>query len=102
MEIDRRSFLKMSLAAGAAASLDMKFFSYAGAAVASKEAGVETPNELRSLINREPLTEGGDDLYWPVTQAPIGSDVFTGDNPKVMDDDAETEDPEVEEEEDAE
>ena len=42
MEIDRRSFIKMSLAAGAAASLDMKFFSYAGAAVASKEAGVET------------------------------------------------------------
>ena len=42
MEIDRRSFLKMSLAAGAAASLDMKFFSYAGAAVASKEAGLET------------------------------------------------------------
>ena len=42
MEIDRRSFLKMSLAAGAVASLDMKFFSYAGAAAASKEAGLET------------------------------------------------------------
>ncbi len=50
-----------------------------------REAGVETPNELRSLINREPISEGGDDLYWPVTQAPIGSDVFTGDNPEVMD-----------------
>jgi len=42
MEINRRSFLKMSLAAGAAASLDMKFFNYAGAAVASKEKEVET------------------------------------------------------------
>ena len=42
MEINRRSFLKMSLAAGAAASLDMKFFSYAGAATASKDAGIET------------------------------------------------------------
>lgn len=42
MEIDRRSFLKMSLAAGAVASLDMKFFSYVGAAAASKEAGLET------------------------------------------------------------
>jgi len=42
MELNRRSFLKMSLAAGAAASLDMKFFSYVGAAAASKEAGLET------------------------------------------------------------
>ena len=42
MEIDRRSFLKMSLAAGAVASLDMKFFSYVGAAAASKEAELET------------------------------------------------------------
>jgi len=53
-----------------------------------KDAGVETPNELRSLLNREPIAEGGDELYWPVTQAPIGSDVFTGDNPSVMDDES--------------
>lgn len=57
-----------------------------------KDAGVETPNELRELINREPLSEGGDDLYWPVTQAPVGSDVFTGDNPRVLDEDADPED----------
>jgi len=50
-----------------------------------REAGVETPNELRSLINREPLREGGDELYWTVTQAPIGSDAFTDDNPEVID-----------------
>jgi nitrate reductase alpha subunit len=42
MELNRRSFLKMSLAAGAATSLDMKFFNYAGAEAASQEAGVET------------------------------------------------------------
>ena len=50
-----------------------------------KEAGVETPNELRSLINREPLTQGGDDLYLPATMIPIASDQFTDDNPEVMD-----------------
>jgi len=42
MELNRRSFLKMSLAAGAATSLDMKFFNYAGAEAASQETGVET------------------------------------------------------------
>lgn len=42
MEIDRRSFLKMSVAAGAAASLDMKFFSYTGEAAASQKTGAET------------------------------------------------------------
>ena len=50
-----------------------------------KEAGVETPNELRSLINREPLGPEGDELYWPVGEAPISSDVFTADNPEVVD-----------------
>ncbi len=42
MELNRRSFMKMSLAAGTAASLDMKFFSYAGAEAASQKTGVET------------------------------------------------------------
>lgn len=56
-----------------------------------KEAGVETPNELRQIINREPVAEGGDDLYWNVTQAPIGSDVFTQDNPRIVDDDLQPE-----------
>ncbi len=55
-----------------------------------KEAGVETINELRQLINREPIDEGGDDVLWPVTQAPIGSDIFTADNPRVLDDESQS------------
>ncbi|RTZ96367.1 MAG: molybdopterin oxidoreductase [Deltaproteobacteria bacterium] len=42
MEVNRRSFLKMGLASGAAASLDLKFFRYAGAEAASGETGAET------------------------------------------------------------
>ena len=42
MELNRRSFLKMGLAASAAASLDMKFFRYTGDAIASQQTGGET------------------------------------------------------------
>jgi len=42
MELNRRSFLKMGLAASAAASLDMKFFRYTGDATASQQTGGET------------------------------------------------------------
>ena len=42
MELNRRSFLKMGLAASAAASLDMKFFRYTGDAIASQQTGSET------------------------------------------------------------
>jgi len=37
MEQNRRSFLKMGLAAGAASALEMKFLRYAGDAAASQE-----------------------------------------------------------------
>jgi nitrate reductase alpha subunit len=42
MELNRRSFLKMGLAASAAASLDMKFFRYTKDAIASQQTGGET------------------------------------------------------------
>jgi anaerobic selenocysteine-containing dehydrogenase len=37
MELNRRAFLKMGLAVGATASLDMKFFRYVGGAIASQQ-----------------------------------------------------------------
>ena len=42
MNLNRRSFLKMSMAAGAASALDLKFFRYVGDAVASQETAGET------------------------------------------------------------
>lgn len=45
-----------------------------------KAIGVETDNELRSLLpNREPL-KGGDVLYRRATDVPVGQDLFTDDN----------------------
>lgn len=56
-----------------------------------KEIGVETPDEMRALLGREPLVSGGNYLYYPAGVVPIGSDAYTTDNsPKeeetVMDD----------------
>lgn len=47
-----------------------------------REANTETTNELRDTINREEI-EGGDILFMPATQIPIGSDQFTDDNTDV-------------------
>lgn len=44
-----------------------------------KELGLETDNELRSMIGREPY-EGGDIHYKNATLVPVGSDLFTSDN----------------------
>jgi len=45
-----------------------------------QEIGVETDNELRSLLpNREPV-EGGDVLYKSSNFLPIGTDLYTDDN----------------------
>jgi HK97 family phage portal protein len=45
-----------------------------------KNIGVETPNELRSLLpNREPIP-GGDDIYHRASDVPIGTDIYTDDN----------------------
>ena len=45
-----------------------------------RKIGVETDNELRSLLpNREPY-EGGDIKYQPANLVPIGTDLFTEDN----------------------
>ncbi len=45
-----------------------------------RQIGVETINESRALLGREPLDEGGDQLYQPATLIPVGSDLFTDDN----------------------
>jgi HK97 family phage portal protein len=52
--------------------------------------GIETTNELRGQIGREPI-EGGDILYQPANLVPVGSDIFTDDNAPdvVVDEDAE-------------
>ncbi|MCP4553694.1 MAG: hypothetical protein GY834_17005 [Bacteroidetes bacterium] len=43
-----------------------------------KDIGIETPDELRSLLpNRDPLTTGGDVVYQSATMIPIGSDPFS-------------------------
>lgn len=43
------------------------------------QSRVLTVNEIRSKLGYEPIS-GGDDLYQPLTLAPIGSDQFTDDN----------------------
>lgn len=51
-----------------------------------KQVNVETPNELRQLLQgREPL-EGADDLLVPANLVPAGSDIFTNDEPNADDD----------------
>lgn len=42
---------------------------------------IETDNELRGMIGREPY-EGGDQVYKPATLIPVGSDLFTEDLPR--------------------
>jgi len=53
---------------------------------------LETINELRSGMGREPISEGGDKLYQPANLIEVGSDLFSDDNvivpdSKVVDDD---------------
>lgn len=43
--------------------------------------GVETDNEMRALLGREPY-EGGDVVFKPASMLPVGSDLFTADNPE--------------------
>ncbi len=45
-----------------------------------KQIGIETIDELRAFIGREPLAEGGDVLYQNSTLIPVGTDIFTMDN----------------------
>lgn len=50
------------------------------------QLGIETDNELRALIGREPY-QGGDTHYKPASSVPVGSDLFTEDNdPDVIED----------------
>lgn len=44
-----------------------------------KELGIETINELRTLIGREEV-DGGNEVLVPATMVPAGTDVFTEDN----------------------
>lgn len=45
-----------------------------------KELRIETINEMRADIGREPL-DGGDDVYISATEVPIGTDPFAGTEP---------------------
>jgi HK97 family phage portal protein len=54
-----------------------------------RKINIETTNELRSLMpNREPI-EGGNVLYQPATLVPVGTDLFTEDNPDTPEEDIE-------------
>lgn len=44
-----------------------------------KEIGIETDNELRGILGREPYA-GGDVMYKPSSEIPIGTDVLTTDD----------------------
>ena len=44
------------------------------------EIGIETTNELRGIMNREPLDAGGDVIYQSSSMIPLGTDLFTDDN----------------------
>lgn len=51
-----------------------------------KSIGVETDNEIRALMGREPY-ENGDVVLKPANLIPAGSDVFTADNaPEILED----------------
>jgi phage portal protein BeeE len=53
-----------------------------------KDIGLETDNELRAMIGREPYA-GGDVHYKPSSSIPVGQDIFTDDNaPDVVEDPA--------------
>jgi len=44
-----------------------------------RELNIETTNEMRAMLGREPI-EGGDTVLAPATMIPIGTDLFTEDN----------------------
>lgn len=46
-----------------------------------KDLAIETTNELRSMIGREAV-QGGDNVLAPANLIPIGSDLFTNDEPQ--------------------
>ena len=53
-----------------------------------KDIGIETINELRTLLPRVPVDEGGDVVYQPATLIPLGTSVIDTDA-EVMDDNTE-------------
>lgn len=44
-----------------------------------RDLNLETTNEMRALLGREPV-DGGDTVLAPATMIPIGTDLFTSDN----------------------
>lgn len=48
-----------------------------------KDLGIETTNEMRQGIGREPV-DGGDNVLAPANLIPIGTDLFTADEPRVV------------------
>lgn len=54
-----------------------------------KRIGIETPDELRALMGREALAEGGDVVYQNASMVPLGTDLFTDDQrPGLQEDNA--------------
>jgi HK97 family phage portal protein len=51
-----------------------------------KKNNLETTNELRALIGREEITEGGDIVYQPANLVPVGTDLLTEDDNLTADD----------------
>lgn len=53
-----------------------------------REIGTETDNEIRAMLGREPMDEGGDVLWKNATMVPVTADLFTDDNePDVLEGD---------------
>lgn len=48
-----------------------------------KELAIESDNEMRAMIGREPY-QGGDQIYKPANLIPVGQDTITNDNPHVL------------------
>lgn len=51
-----------------------------------KDLGAESINEIRGAMGKEPA-EGADSIYIPANLIPIGRDIYTEDQPKVVRDD---------------
>jgi HK97 family phage portal protein len=53
------------------------------------EMNLETRNELRGILGREPVEDGGDTIYQNANLIPAGTDVFTSPTPIMRDPNAE-------------
>lgn len=52
-----------------------------------RKINIETTNELRAEMGKEPISEGGDTLYQQANLIPVGEDLFTDDQLTMQDED---------------